>query len=411
VGIRVAVIDDNPHVSWQGRVYPVNATFHRFLSAVLDVRGPGGDAMVERITHCVPLREGTGPPATLALDTRLEVVGTRPFDGIEGYLRDLPRQTRSNARLLRHVVEGADLVWIKVPASNGLLAAWLAWQAHRPRFVWVAGSVGDVVAAQVRRPPARITATAVAAIYDLGGVVASIGGRRLVVGADLVGSDGSGATAGRGVVTSLVEPSEISAIDDRPWPRTDGVVRLGWAGRIVEDKGVDTLIDMLSRLAGTEAPGTPRHELVLVGDGPAVGAARDLARARQVDDRIEWAGYVADRNSYLGLLRGCDLLLHPSPAEGFPKVVLDGMACGVPMIARPAGQLEPLATADLFWSVRTADPANWADAVATLIANPDAARNTARRASAFVANHTRPAEASRLVSRWLEWWPALAQGG
>ena len=46
MGIRVAVIDDNPHVRWEGRVYPANATFHRFLSGVLE--DPSGYGRVLR---------------------------------------------------------------------------------------------------------------------------------------------------------------------------------------------------------------------------------------------------------------------------------------------------------------------------------------------------------------------------
>src|SRR6267154_6513673 len=113
MGIRVVVVDDNPHVRWEGRVYPVNATFHRFLAAVLDVPG----APVESIAHCVPLSEAGALPETLPLDPRLEVVGTAPFSGIGGYLIHAPALTLRNARVLRPVIASADLVWIKVPAS------------------------------------------------------------------------------------------------------------------------------------------------------------------------------------------------------------------------------------------------------------------------------------------------------
>src|SRR5580765_7416882 len=136
MGIRVVVIDDNPHVRWEGRVYPVNATFHRFLAGVLDVPG----APVASIVHCVPLREANTEPATLPLDPRLEVVGTAPFEGIAGYVRRGPSLLRLNAAVLRPVIASADLVWIKVPASNALLAGWLAWRARVPRFGYVAGS-------------------------------------------------------------------------------------------------------------------------------------------------------------------------------------------------------------------------------------------------------------------------------
>ena len=82
MGIRLTVVDDNPHVAWDGRVYPVNATFQRFVAALLDVPG----SPIEAITSCVPLREAGSAPASLALDPRIRVVATAPFDGIEGYL-------------------------------------------------------------------------------------------------------------------------------------------------------------------------------------------------------------------------------------------------------------------------------------------------------------------------------------
>ena len=155
MGIRVVVIDDNPHVSWEGRVHPVNATFHRFLAGVLDV--PGGP--VSSIVHCVPLRNASGPPVTLPLDPRLEVVGTAPFEGIGGYLRHAPDLLRRNARILRPVIASADLVWIKVPASNAALAGWLAWRAGVPRFGYVAGSALAVARGRGLGLPARASSS------------------------------------------------------------------------------------------------------------------------------------------------------------------------------------------------------------------------------------------------------------
>ena len=145
-GIRVAVIDDNPHLGWEGRVYPTDATFHRFVAAILDVEG----APVGHIDHCVPLRAATVRPATLPLDPRIQVVPTAPFDGIRGYLLRAPIMTVRNAPRLRRTIARADLVWLKMPASNGPLAALLAALSGTPRFGYVAGSARDVVAQQDR---------------------------------------------------------------------------------------------------------------------------------------------------------------------------------------------------------------------------------------------------------------------
>ncbi|HTC85805.1 MAG TPA: hypothetical protein VK656_03830, partial [Candidatus Acidoferrum sp.] len=253
MGIRVVVIDDNPHLSWEGRIYPVNATFHRFLSSVLDVRSPDGSAPVAEIVHCVPLRDATSPPATLPVDTRLRVVGTAPFDGIAGYLRHLGGLTRRNHSTLQPVIRTADLVWLKVPASNAALAAWLAARSTTPRFVYVAGRARDVVAAQTRSTVARLGAHAVAAAYDgIGVVTAWRGGRRLVVG--------DGIVSGHGVITSLVEPAEIRDVSHARWPGRPGRLRLGWAGRLVGAKGLEAVMGAIAR--------DPQLELFVLGAGP-----------------------------------------------------------------------------------------------------------------------------------------------
>ncbi len=98
------------------------------------------------------------------------------------------------------MIRSADLVWLKVPASNAPLAALLAAAARKPRFGYVAGSAADVVAGQQRRGLARIGAGIVGLAYDGLGRLSSVGGDRVVVGRRL---------GGGGIVTSLVEPDEI----------------------------------------------------------------------------------------------------------------------------------------------------------------------------------------------------------
>ena len=324
MGLRVVVIDDNPHVSWDGLVYPVNATFHRFLAAVLDVPG----APVASIVHCIPLSPASEPPATLPLDPRLEVVATAPFDGIGGYLRHAPGMLRRNAAVLRPVIASADLVWIKLPASNGLLAAWLASRAGVPRFGYVAGSALAVARGRGLGLPAQ----AVGFAYDLAGRLAG-GRQRVVVGRGIAG--------GRGIVTSLVDASEIRDVEAAPWPAIPLRLRLAWAGRLAPGKGLEVLVDALGILVAEEAEGH-RVELVILGDGPARASLEARATRLGVGDRIHWLGFIADRPTYLDALASCDLFVFPSPAEGFPKVVLDAMAVGLPVIASGAGSLAEL---------------------------------------------------------------------
>ena len=83
VGIRLVVIDDNPHLAWEGRTHPVNATFERFVAAVLDV--PGGRRSPRSRRAC---RSGAAdaPPASLPLDPRIR----RRGDGAVRWDRGVP---------------------------------------------------------------------------------------------------------------------------------------------------------------------------------------------------------------------------------------------------------------------------------------------------------------------------------
>ena len=388
MGIRVVVIDDNPHIRWEGRVHPVNATFHRFLAGVLDVPG----APVASIVHCVPLREAAGAPATLPLDPRLEVVGTAPFNGIAGYLRNAPSLLRRNAAILGPVIASADLVWIKLPASNALLAGWLARRAGVPRFGYVAGSA--LAVARGRR--LGLPAQAVGVAYDLAGRLAA-GRHRIVVGRGLVG--------GGGIVTSLVEPDEIRDASGAPWPAIPWRLRLAWAGRLANGKGLEVLLDSLALLAAREEPGH-RIELVILGDGPARATLEARAVSLGINERIHWLGYIADRAVYLDALASCDLFVFPSPAEGFPKVILDAMAVGLPVVAVPAGELGALARAAIIQATESEGEQAAAD-IRRLTARPARALDLRAAGVDFAAAHTGSAETVRLVARWKILWPRM----
>lgn len=410
MGIRLVVVDDNPHVRWEGAVHPQNATFEHFAAGLLDLPGQP----VERLVACLPVAPGSSPPRSRALDPRIEIVATEPFEGIGGFLRRAVSIARANAPRLRAAIAGADLVWLKVPASNAPLAAWLARSTGRRRCIWVAGSAAAVAAARFSGP-ARIGAVAVGAGYDLAGRLAGLGGLRIVVGEDLVRPDGS---PGEGLVASLVEPDELrparaaeagaGAVGETAAGDADRLgsarrpLRLVYAGRLALGKGLETLFEAVARLAA----GRLAVELDLVGDGPLRPTLEARARALGIAGLVAFAGYLGERRPYLERLARADLFVHPSAAEGFPKVVLDAMAVGLPVVAVPAGQLAPLAGAGILEGV-SPSAADLAGALRALAGDALRRASLSVAGSGFVARHTRPAEAARLVARWRAAWPDL----
>ncbi len=417
--LRIVVLDDAPYVSWEGRAHAVNATFHRFLAALLDAAEAEGSPV--SLVLAVPLRPAKAAPASLAVDPRIAVVATAPFDGIAGYLRRCPVLVARNAPRLRAAMRDANVVLLRLPASNGLLAALAAVARGVPRVAYVVGSVRDVVAGQGRRGAAGLTARAVAMVYEGTTRLAATGAPVIVAGAD---------PAGGGILSSLVAPDEIRDRRGEPWPAAAGALRLVYAGRLADGKGLDTLLEAVAILAGGSGeagegagepgvgggPGGPGDggeradsaagvSLDLVGDGPAAAGLRDRAAALRIDGRVRFSGFVAERGPYLAALASADLFVSPSPAEGFPKAVLDAMAVGTPVLAVPAGRLAELANPGMtpagapILPVPKGDPTALATAIRALAVDPAVAGRLRAAGTAFVAEHTAPAEAARLLAR------------
>ena len=79
-----------------------------------------------------------------------------------------------------------------------------------------------------------------------------------------------------------------------------------------------------------------KARLVLVGDGPEVGACKELATELGVFDRVTFAGTY---DAIWELLPQADVFFLPSEYESFGLSALEAMACAVPVVASNTGGL------------------------------------------------------------------------
>lgn len=98
---------------------------------------------------------------------------------------------------------------------------------------------------------------------------------------------------------------------------------LGFVGRITADKGLETLL----RAHNSLLEGGVRHKLVIVG--PLDKGGRTPLAAIVDSPDIVLAGEVENVVPYYHAI---DLLVLPSLREGFPNVILEAAACGVPSV-------------------------------------------------------------------------------
>lgn len=105
------------------------------------------------------------------------------------------------------------------------------------------------------------------------------------------------------------------------------VIFIGW---IIPAKGVEDLIEAWRQIVAQD------WELVFVGPGDPAYVNELKSRAMGFD--IEFIGEV-DHGIAMNLLSSSDILVLPSHTEGFPNVVLEGMALGKPVLATSVGAI------------------------------------------------------------------------
>jgi alpha-1,6-mannosyltransferase len=98
-----------------------------------------------------------------------------------------------------------------------------------------------------------------------------------------------------------------------------------YAGRFTPEKKLHLLIDAVRKL------GRPYH-LVLVGGGD------ELPRYPQ----ITHIQFKRDQRQLARLLASCDVLVHPGDCETFGLIVLEAMACGLPVVGTRGGGVAEL---------------------------------------------------------------------
>jgi glycosyltransferase involved in cell wall biosynthesis len=117
--------------------------------------------------------------------------------------------------------------------------------------------------------------------------------------------------------------------------RREGAIRLLFVGRVEERKGAFDLLRALSYLDEWSVP----YELTVVGHCSAPERFRAMI-APQAADRVRSIGGVSDPAELARQFKNADVLVVPSYEEGFPRVLYEGMAFGIPIITTFVGSIE-----------------------------------------------------------------------
>jgi len=164
-----------------------------------------------------------------------------------------------------------------------------------------------------------------------------------------------------------------------------GTPVVGFVGRLTRDKGVPELIQAFEAIHHAE----PGARLLLVGwFDHAEDALEEVLRTRiESHPGIHCTGFVSDTAPYY---RAMDVLVLPTWREGFPNVVLEAAATGVPVVTTSCtgarDSVIPEVTGSL---IPPGDPEAIASALLDLLRNPCLRSRMGEAARAWAREHYR----------------------
>jgi glycosyltransferase involved in cell wall biosynthesis len=182
-------------------------------------------------------------------------------------------------------------------------------------------------------------------------------------------------------------PIPLEAIEFRETrPPPDGEWRLIQACRLIQKKGLFTVLDALPRVV-EKFPGL---KFVLCGTGPEERKLAAEVRARGLGPHVLMPGWMSQKE-LMGAYHFAHVFTHPSELtassdqEGVPNSMLEAMAAGLPVVATHHGGI-PEAVRDGHdgFLVPEKSPEALADAVIRLLSDPAMLRRFSHNAAASV---------------------------
>lgn len=384
------ITDGLMYRSGRNRWYTKN-TFVEFARALA--------AHFSRLTLFVPVRTvgpGRQPDGLFEIRTsqRFRIHGAGSFAGVAGFYLEAPlRLTRIRACLER-LLDGHDVVLMRLPSMNAFFLSRAVLKRGMPFCTYVVGDQEVIVTrggkytGLLKLLVGRVAQFHSRKIRRLN----ALSSASVFLGRSLFQKYGQDSRLAVNMFTSLVRTRDIRLRRLAPWP--PAVPTLLFAGRLEHEKGVMTLLRAAVILKRTGL----RFRVRICGTGSARGLLESCSKKLGLDREVSFLGFVPLHPDLDRLLAGADLFILPSLSEGVPKVILEAMAKGTPVIASDAGGIPEIVThGKTGVLVPPGDEHCLADAVRHLLDHGDLVRAVQRNAYDLVREKTLENQADRLA--------------
>ncbi len=108
---------------------------------------------------------------------------------------------------------------------------------------------------------------------------------------------------------------------------------LVFAARLEKNKGITLLLQAISNVKIQ----IPNVKLLIIGSGPLKEKLQDYVERNNLEHNVFFSGWLETLNDVARAYNSAKIFINPSLNEGGPRVVLEAMACGLPVITTKVG--------------------------------------------------------------------------
>lgn len=136
------------------------------------------------------------------------------------------------------------------------------------------------------------------------------------------------------VISSTVFKKDLHE-DFLSLPLEKGKVVITYIGYVRFAKGMQCLMEFCKKLREDDI----NYLFHLVGNGEMFEDVKNFVDRENLKDRIILHGHIDNKEEMNRILRNSDLFFFPSLSEGSPRVVIEAMSQGTPVLSTPVGSL------------------------------------------------------------------------
>ena len=314
-----------------GSLREVEGSFARYVDSLAPY--------FDEISLCVPVPREARGEGTPIRSANVTLAALPCFDGPAQFYPSLPMALPRLVRWVRAI----DLLHCRVPSPAAIFAFTLARAAHRPAFLLVVGDLRALLPTMPYRGAKRLLWRSYTELEEW--AVQRMADRSLTFanGAALAAKHGRPARPVFETTTTTIGVGDMADRGDTCHARP---VRILTVSRIEPRKGLRILPEVVRLLVASGIDAT----LDIVG--PTVGrpgedernAILEAAARLAVDDRVSVLGPVP-LERLLPMYRRYDAFVLPTlPGEGIPRVLLEAMTSGLPVVTTRVAGIPGLVT-------------------------------------------------------------------